>query len=443
MTEVASIPQTSTMETRGSDEAPMGRALRWRVSAGPDTGKSGEILSGRAIVGRAASADIHVLDLTVSQFHVELDATDAGIDVLDLGSHNRTRVNDVEVRAARVASGAEIRIGDSAIVVEVGSAYRVERSKTTAFGTLVGAAPAMREVYAVLERLARSDAHVVLEGEPGTGKHSAAQGIHEASRRSAAPFVVLRCSGLPSALATSALFGDSSSAGVLAAAKGGTVVLDEVFELPSDVQRRLADTLAGRKGPGDVRIISTSTRGLKQLVNAGLLLDELYLGLAQACVRMPALRDRLEDVKPLVLHFLASVPWDVQAARAITLDALDAIASRAFPGNVRELRMTVERTAILAEGAQITADDLAFERLVAADRGSSRALVPAPDAPDDLEPFKAAKRTVVDEFEKEYLARLLARAGTNISRAAALAGIERQSLRDLLKRHGLRGDDGG
>src|SRR5690606_29239928 len=129
----------------------------------------------------------------------------------------------------------------------------------------------------------------------------------------------------------------------------------------------------------------------------------------------------------------------------------EAVAKRAFPGNVRELKTVVERAAMLAEGPTITMDDLAFERLIAADRSaeSSRSLPDAsetnasaadPSAP--LEGFKEAKRTVIDEFEKAYLARLLARTGTNISRAAALAGIERQSLRDLLKRHGLRGDDG-
>jgi DNA-binding NtrC family response regulator len=441
--------RTSTMETRrGSAVGATRRALRWRMTAGADAGKSGEIVSGSAIVGRAASADIRVVDPTVSQFHVELHATDGGVDVLDLGSHNGTRVNDIEVRAAKVPGGAELRIGESAMVLELGAPYRVELSKTSDFGTLVGAAPAMREVYAVLERLARSDVHVVLEGEPGTGKHSAARGLHDASRRAAAPFVVVRCSGLPSALATTALFGDASSEGVFASAKGGTVLLSEIGELPADVQRRLADALAVRKEIEDVRIIATSTRGLKQLVNTGALNEELYLELAQARVRMPALVERREDVKALVLHFLASLPWTLQAARSITPDALEAIAARSFRGNVRELRTTVERTALLAEGAQITADDLAFERLVAADEASSSRILAAHDAsdepaPSELEPFKDAKRTVVDEFEKAYLSRLLARAGTNISRAAALAGIERQSLRDLLKRHGLRGEDGG
>jgi DNA-binding NtrC family response regulator len=167
---------------------------------------------------------------------------------------------------------------------------------------------------------------------------------------------------------------------------------------------------------------------------------------------MPSLRERPEDIKPLVQHFLSTLPSDVQAARAITKDALDAIAQRSFPGNVRELRSTVERVAMLAEGPTIAEQDLAFERLIAADRSaqSSRTSgelggdddAPASEDPSaPLEPFKEAKRTVIDEFERAYLSRLLARSGTNISRAAALAGIERQSLRDLLKRHGLRGED--
>jgi len=157
-------------------------------------------------------------------------------------------------------------------------------------------------------------------------------------------------------------------------------------------------------------------------------------------VRIPPLSERHEDVKPLVQHFLSKLPWDVKAARAIEPDALDAIAARTFAGNVRELRAVVERAAMVAEGAAITTEDLAFERMLAGERSrGAAAAVAAVDGP--LEPFKEAKRTLIDEFEKAYLARLLARAGTNVSRAASLAGIERQSLRDLLKRHGLRGDD--
>jgi DNA-binding NtrC family response regulator len=139
-------------------------------------------------------------------------------------------------------------------------------------------------------------------------------------------------------------------------------------------------------------------------------------------------------VKPLVHHFLAKLAWDAPAARAIDPDALDAIAAEPRSANVRELRVFVERVAKLAEGASITRRDVDFVRLV-----TDRRVLPDDDAP--LEGFKEAKRSVVDEFERTYVQRLLARAGTNVSRAAALAGLDRQSLRSLLRRHGLRGPD--
>ncbi|MEO6419202.1 MAG: sigma 54-interacting transcriptional regulator, partial [Polyangiaceae bacterium] len=200
--------------------------------------------------------------------------------------------------------------------------------------------------------------------------------------------------------------------------------------------------------PINVRVLSATLRDLRSMVNRGLFREDLYFRIAQARVRLPSLADRPEDVRPLVQHFLASLSWDVQAARTIASDALEAIATRDFPGNVRELKSTVERVAMLSGGPAITLDDLTFDRMLGGGRGGPRreasSVVEADDASPQgpIEPFKEAKRTVINEFERDYVARLLARAGSNVSRAAALAGIERQSLRDLLKKHHLRDEDG-
>jgi DNA-binding NtrC family response regulator len=335
----------------------------------------------------------------------------------------------------------------------------------------------MRELYAMLERLARTDLTVLIEGDTGTGKEVAARALHELGRRKSEPFVVLDCTAIPPNLAESVLFGHEKGAftganerriGLFEAAHGGTLFIDELGELPVDLQPKLLRVLerrevvavgASKPRPVDVRIVSATWRDTRTLVNQGTFREDLYYRLAQARVRLPTLMERPEDIKPLVQHFLAKIPWDVEAARAITNEALESIATRSFPGNVRELKTTVERVAMLAEGATIGSGDLAFERILAVERGRSAprgmrmsALPPQPgsqpgsqpqlpDFDDDaIEPFKEAKRTLIDDFEKGYLARLLARAGTNISRAASLAGIERQSLRDLLKKHGLRGE---
>jgi len=182
------------------------------------------------------------------------------------------------------------------------------------------------------------------------------------------------------------------------------------------------------------------------MVNRGEFREDLYYRLAAARVVMPPLARRPEDVRALAQHFLALIPFDVQAARAITPEALDLIASRPFRGNVRELRSTIERVAMIAEGASITAADLAFEGiLVQKDRDRRPVLVSTPAAqekedPDEIAAFKDAKRTAIDEFERAYLERLLQRTGTNISRAAGVAGVERQTLRELLKKHGLHAE---
>ena len=416
---------THTMAARRPIPADDGNAARvslhWRVVSGPDAGKSGASASGHAIVGRLEGADIMLTDPTVSQFHLEVWATEGGIVVRDLGSHNGTLAGGIALKHASVPTGTELSIGDTTVELRGGERAVVERSKAVSFGGLVGSSQAMRELYVVLERLAPANLSVLLEGEKGTGKELAARALHEVGTRASGPFVTVRCSAIPPELADGVL-------AELDAAAGGTFFLDDVAALAPDLQTKL-DRVLDRAG--DVRLISATWQSLRELVNCGAFREDLYFRLAQARVRVPALRERAEDIKPLVLHFLSSIPWEEKAARAFASDALEAIAQRPLPGNVRELRSTVERVARLAEGPTIMAQDLAFERLIGADPGAA------------LEPFKDAKRTVIDEFEKEYLSRLLARAGTNVSRAAALAGIERQSLRDLLKRHGLRGDDAG
>ena len=418
---------------------------------------------GRLLVGRGLTCDVQLDDRTVSEFHVELTVGEHGVMVRDLGSRNGTRVGDTRVHLAEVPFGTAIGVGDTELRLERGEKRAPERSTGSSFGALVGASPIMRELYALLERLARTDLAVLVEGETGTGKELAARALHEHGKRKAGPFVVLDCTAIPQNLAESILFGHEKGAftgagerriGMFEAAAGGTLFLDEVGELPLELQPKLLGVLERREvtpvggtkaRPVDVRIVSASWRDLRQLVNRGAFREDLYYRLAQTWVRMPSLSERAEDVRPLVQHFLARIPWNVTAARSITSEALDGIASRTFNGNVRELKSVVERAAMLADGATITEDDLAFERMMAGEK--SRARVPlapeADDAGDAIEPFKEAKRTLVDDFERKYVARLVARVGTNVSRAAAIAGIERQTLRDLLRRHGIRSDEAG
>jgi DNA-binding NtrC family response regulator len=250
---------------------------------------------------------------------------------------------------------------------------------------------------------------------------------------------------------------------LLEAGSSGTIFFDELGELPRDLQPKLLGALerreitpVGSNKPRavDVRVLAATLRDLRAMVNRGEFREDLYYRIAQARVVMPALADRPDDVRALAQHFIAVIPFDVPAARAITPEALDVIAQRPFLGNVRELKSTIERVAMIAAGPSITEADLAFERLLVAhdrdNRGPEKLppsqppaskRSPSTPAEGEIEAFKDAKRTAIDEFERGYLERLLEKTGLNISRAAGVAGVERQTLRELLRKHGLHSID--
>jgi DNA-binding NtrC family response regulator len=336
-----------------------------------------------------------------------------------------------------------------------------EESTETSFGGLIGQSTVMRDLYSLLARLARNDLSVVMQGATGTGKEEAARALQTRSRRSSGPFVVLDCTAIPPTLAPSILFGHEKGAftgaterrsGVFESANDGVLFIDEVGELPLDLQPLLLRVLenrevvpvgATRPRRVNVRVISATWRDLRAMVNKGTFREDLYYRLAQAALWMPSLDERRDDIPLLVQHFLARLPREVPAARSASPEALAMLAARSFPGNVRELRNTVERMALLADGPVVTAADLRFERMLATVRTNTPPAAVSPyalAASDEMilnEPFKEAKRTIVDEFEHGYLVQLLERAQRNLTRAALLAGLERHNLRDLLKKHGL------
>jgi DNA-binding NtrC family response regulator len=451
---------------------PMRRAnsVRVTVVSGPDTGKAHTIAQHAAIVGRAAGADVRLADPTVSSFHVEIAADERGVRVRDLESRNGTMYAGARIEKAVIPSGATLEVGSTLLRLEVDTQFETSLHDLPAFGELRGKSVAMRELFSTLARLARTDLSVLLEGETGTGKELAARAIHDASTQKNGPFIVLDCTAIPSTLAESMLFGHEKGAftganerriGIFEAADGGTVFLDEVGELPIELQPKLLRVLerrevvrVGATTPRSVavRAISATWRDLRTMINQGKFREDLYYRLAQARIPIPSLRERREDVSLLVYHFLQQLPANTQGARAIAPEALEELMRREYAGNVRELKSTVERAAMMAEGAMITSADLAFERMLSGERarvsntaGAVPSLAPPiPTAADagPLTPFKEAKRTLIDEFEKDYLQRLLARTGNNLSRAASLAGIERHYLRDLFRKHGLRSEEG-
>ena len=444
--------------TRDADPTPFG--LRLEVMKGPDAGLQLACAARACVVGRAATADLQLTDNTVSAFHVEVSVEAGGIRVVDLESANGTVYAGARLERARIPSGAMLNLGRTVVRVDVDAPFDPAIHELPTFGELRGGGPRMRELFAALARVARTDLSVLIEGPTGAGKELVARALHSEGRVPSGPFVVLDCTAIPASLAESTLFGHEKGAftgaterreGVFEAAEGGTVFLDEIGELPLDLQPKLLRVLERREvvrvggtraTPVRVRLVSATLRDLRAMINQGRFREDLYYRLAGARVALPALGARREDVPLLVRHFLAKLPVDLPGARAIEAEALEELARRDYPGNVRELRATVERAATTAAGEVITLADLAFERVLAGHHvphaPAARASL-APDAP--LPPFKDAKRTLVDEFERDYLVRLVARTDGNLSRAAALARIERHHLRDLLRRHGLRDDD--
>jgi DNA-binding NtrC family response regulator len=314
----------------------------------------------------------------------------------------------------------------------------------------------MNDLFASLETLARADVSVIIEGPTGSGKELAARALHAEGTRRDGPFVVLDCAAIPGQLAESLLFGHErgsftgaieSRPGVFEAADGGTVFLDEVGELPLELQPKLLRAVEQRQvtrvGSNvqrafSVRVVSATWRDLRRMVNQGQFREDLYYRLAQARVVMPALRDRRDDIELLVTDFLGRLPANVRCARTIARAALDELRRRDFPGNVRELRNAVEVAACTSEGAVIRPADLAFERLMERSQTAQKGTSWEEDD-DEVPEFKGAKRTAIDDFEHQYLQRLLGGTEGNIARAAALAGVERHYLRALLKKHGLHG----
>lgn len=423
------------------------------VMAGPAMGAAA---AGRKItVGRSRTADVVVNDSTVSEFHLELSSNDGGVEVRDLDSWNGTFFAGARMSKAIVPGGSTLSLGESTLRVDLTNEEGPQVAERDSFRALMGKSTPMRELYALLERLAPTDLSVFIEGPTGSGKELVARALHEESARARQAFVVLDCAALPASLAESVLFGHAAGAftgaiaaraGVFESGDGGTVFLDEVGELPLDLQPKLLRVLERREvvrvgenkpRPANVRVVAATWRDLRSMVNKGQFRDDLYYRLAQARVLVAPLNDRREDIEILVREFLRRLPRAASCARSISQEALSELSARQYPGNVRELKNAVERAAYMADGPVIRPGDLAFERLL------ERAKPEPEEADEDVPPesvpeFKGAKRTAVDDFEQAYLQRLMTKTGGNVTTAASLAGIERHYLRQLLKKHGLR-----
>ncbi|MFB3818354.1 MAG: sigma-54-dependent transcriptional regulator [Candidatus Methylomirabilales bacterium] len=307
---------------------------------------------------------------------------------------------------------------------------------------LVGKSAAMEQVLRTVNRIAATDANVLIEGESGTGKGLVAQSIHRQSRRAEAAFLAINCSGFQDALLESELFGHEKGAftgatspkpGLFEVADGGTLFLDEVGEMSPAMQAKLLQVLDSRElrrvggtrvTRVDVRIIAATNKRLADEVQAGRFREDLYYRLNVVGVTMPPLRDRKDDIPLLVEHFLDRHRTSVGPAKSMAPEAMRALTEYAWPGNVRELSNIVERLAILTPGAVIGPEDLPVSL-----RGAPRAAAapaPSPDVPPSL-----------SEVEREHIARVLAHTRGKKMQAARLLGIDLKTLNKKIKDYSI------
>jgi two-component system, NtrC family, response regulator GlrR len=413
--------------------------LHWTDARGPHAREVSESL----VIGGAPGVDLVIEDPAVSRLHAELELLDSGLWVHDLESRNGTFVQGVRVSRACIPDGAQLRVGATDLTVNYApEATPVEIWPESHFGPMVGTSVPMRELFARLARVARSEATVLIQGETGTGKEVAARAIHEASPRAGEPFVIIDCGALPENLLEAELFGHSrgaftgaveARAGAVEAADGGTVFLDEIGEIPLNMQPKLLRVLESRTvrrvgetahRPVNVRFLSATNRDLRTMVNTRAFREDLYFRLAVLPVTIPPLRERPSDILTLVKHFL---PGD--ALSAVTPQMVRELMARPWLGNVRELRNFVERA--LALGAR---EALAMAGATAPPSASADMRLP----PDLLAlPYKEMRERVLLAAERDYIKGLLERHERNISAAAETAGLNRTYLYRLVAKHGL------
>jgi two-component system nitrogen regulation response regulator NtrX len=341
-----------------------------------------------------------------------------------------------------------------------------ERLRAPWATALVGGSAAMRKLLEEIALAGPTPARVLIAGENGTGKELVARALHDASPRRGMPFVAVNCSAIPDELFESELFGHEKGAftgatqsrrGRFEEAHGGTLLLDEVADLSARAQTKLLRVLqeseltrvgGSRTQKVDVRVIAATNRDLAAAVRANTFREDLYFRLAVIPIRVPALRERLEDLPALVQHFLDQLAREI-GRRAPTFSdaALDALARHPFPGNVRELKNLVERLVIMNPGARIgpghVAAVLPGAPFASPAAGASEA-APASAATAGALPAHDARPAIlaeaVREFERRHIETALAAEHGNMTRAAARLGLERSHLYKKLRQLGMRAE---
>jgi DNA-binding NtrC family response regulator len=409
------------------------------VHSGVDKGRQFDLERGVALVGTDPANDVVLYDTAVSRRHLLIRDEAAGCLVEDLGSTNGTFIEGTRIKQAYVERGTRIKLGGTLISVEARSrTLAIDAASASECYGILGKSPKMRQLFGQIEMFAPSQLSIVLHGESGTGKEIIAHAIHLASKRASGPYSVLDCAAVDPALVASSLFGHKRGAftgatdarkGILLSASGGTVFIDELGELPPEVQPRLLRAVEQRTimpiGADtpisvDVRFVCATHRDLSTMVDQGRFRQDLLYRLSGVVLEIPPLRERIEDVALLADHFLNAVAPD----RKFDAAAYRALEVHGWPGNVRELKNVVERAAVAASGTRIRPGDLGLP--ASAPSQEARVPVPEEDVPQSL-----------DEVEKRAIVRALKATSGHREKAAGILGISTRTLREKIKRYGI------
>ncbi len=420
------------------------------VVEGPDQGVRFSLDAtrpSRVLIGNSPACDVRLTDRHASRRHAAVEIAGRFLRLADLGSTNGTFVDGVMVGEAFLRGGETVRVGVSALRVEEGPKLTsLALPSALGFGKVIGESLAMRRLYPLCARLAAADVPVVIEGETGTGKEHLAEALHAASGRASGPFVVFDCTAVAPNLVESELFGHERGAftgsvslrkGVFERADGGTLLIDEIGDLPLELQPKLLRAIerseitrvGGAKALRiDVRILAATRRNLDREAQEGRFRDDLFHRVAVTRIEIPPLRRRQGDVSMLAQHFCTLTGTPPQALPAHLLSRWE---SYDWPGNVRELRNAVARWLAIGDMEETGLQGSGEDGALFPSHGDTIGQVLALELP-----LAEARQKVVDTFERRYVERVLEIHGGNVTRAAAAAGVARRHLQRVKAKAG-------
>jgi transcriptional regulator with GAF, ATPase, and Fis domain len=428
--------EVATVSRHLEGEAQRSALRRAVVIEGPDAGKEFTLdptSPTRILVGTSPACEMRLTDPTVSRRHASFEPVGLRYKLKDFESTNGTFVDGVAILEAFVGGDEIVRMGGTALRLERGDAVEAAPLPSAMrFGRTLGASTAMRRLYPLCERLAKSRVPVIIEGETGTGKEVLAESIHEMSGLQG-PFVVFDCTTVSPSLVEAELFGHergaftgavNARAGVWEEAHGGTLLIDEIGDLDLPLQAKLLRAIdrgevkrvGGTKTlKVEVRILAATRRDLDKAVAAGRFRDDLFHRLAVGRIELPPLRERTGDVTVLARRFAQ----EMSGLEAITPEVLARFEEYSWPGNIRELRNAVARTIALGD------QELGLGDVPGGERAPASTRAPGDDWLSRLlsMPFPLARRKTLEEFERRYVENALAAHGGSVAAAARASGL--------------------